>query len=297
MAILGLLAAGCGGGGTPDVAATVGSDEIGADDIEKEAEAFFETAAGQKLVEDFTEAGVKKIILGFRIKHLVLDQIAERRGIHVEPGPIEEAVPILSEEFSSRAVGLSTQGIVDANRAGNLSKAIAEQLFPEVPVTDAEVEEAFTKAKAEYDEQISIEADIAIFNVKPAAEELSRRVREGEEFLEVAPTVGAIKAATVEITPQSPIPAEVVEAIDQLGVGQVSEPLATGASFYVAKVHRIEKVPARTLDEVRDEVRAEVLDQKRQALFQDWFVQQLRRVKVTVDDHYGKWNRETGNVQ
>jgi hypothetical protein len=42
---------------------------------------------------------------------------------------------------------------------------------------------------------------------------------------------------------------------------------------------------------------AELTDQLRQSLFQDWFDQQLRTARVRVDDHFGRWDAGRGVVQ
>ena len=42
---------------------------------------------------------------------------------------------------------------------------------------------------------------------------------------------------------------------------------------------------------------AELVDQQRQSLFQDWFDKQLRTARIRVDKHFGRWDAGRGVVQ
>lgn len=71
-----------------------------------------------------------------------------------------------------------------------------------------------------------------------------------------------------------------------------------------AEAGRVSRVIAEQLfpdvpvpEAVGGDVTADLVDQRRQSLFSEWFDKQLRTAEVWVDEHYGRWDSERGVVR
>ena len=52
-----------------------------------------------------------------------------------------------------------------------------------------------------------------------------------------------------------------------------------------------------SFEEVHAQLRTQLLEERRQALFADWFDKALRTADIVVDERYGRWDAERGVVQ
>jgi foldase protein PrsA len=294
-----ILGAGCSSGGhkPAEVAAVVDSTKVSAKEIESLTNEYLRSQAARELSEQVGRAEVARLVLGFRIKNLVLIQTAKDMGVSLPADPLEAGFSVMAAEDSYRQAGFSERDLVEADRDGRLSKALAEKIFPQVPVADDEVRQTFEQQKQAFQQSWRVGADVGIFNSADAATRLRERVQGGEPFAQAAAALGAAHTGTVEVTPISPIPQPFIDALSKLRTGEISEPVAAGASWFVARVDRRDDFSARSFEEVKPEVTAFLADQKRQDLFTDWFVRKLRAAHVRVDEAYGKWDPSSGTVQ
>jgi hypothetical protein len=294
---VGLLAAGCSaGGGAPEVAATVGLAKIQSSAIDSATREYLRSQAGKDLEHQMGRDEVGRLVLGFRIKNALLAQVASDMGVTVPADPLERGFSMMGSDEAYRQAGFSTQDLVDANRAGRLSKALAEKIFPRVPVPEDEVRTTFEQHGPVFQQAWRVGADVAIFNSADSCRQLRERVLRGGSFSDTASTLGALQTGSIEVTPISPIPQVFVDAIGQLRNGDISEPVAAGSSWFTVRVNHREDFAARSFEEVKPEVVALLTDEKRQGLFQDWFNRKLHAAPVRVEKYYGKWDPSSGTV-
>ena len=99
------------------------------------------------------------------------------------------------------------------------------------------------------------------------------------------------------MTPLSPVPRSITDAVSGLRPGQISEPIQSGGQWACFKVDRRQDTPLVTYEQVKDDLTRFLGDQKRQQLFSDWFDKKLKAAQVRVDRHFGRWNPNTGSVR
>jgi len=294
---VGFLAAGCSGGGkAPAVAATVGPAKIQSAAINSAAREYLRSQAGKDLEHQMGRAEVARLVLGFRIKNILLAQVAKDMGVTVSADPLERGFSLMGSDDAYRQAGFSTQDLVEANRAGRLSQALAEKIFPQVPVPEDEVRKTFDEEGQAFQQAWRVGADVAIFNSADACRQLRERVLRGDSFPDTASKLGALQTGSIEVTPISPIPQVFVDTIGRLHKGEVSEPIAAGSSWFTVRVNQREDFATRSFEEVKPDVVALLADQKRQSLFQDWFNRKLHTAPVRVEKYYGKWDPGSGTV-
>ena len=293
------IGAGCSSGGhkPADVAAVVGSTKVSAKEIESLTAEYLRTEAGKEIEGQMGRPEVTRLVLGFHIKSLVLNEAAKEMGVSLSADPLEAGFSVMAAEESYRQAGFTERDLLEADRAGRLSKAMAEKVFPQVPVADDEVRRTFEQQGQAFQQSWRVGASVGIFKAADAAGLLRQRLQQGEAFAEAATALGALETGTVEVTPISPIPQPFIDALSKLRPGEISEPVAAGSSWFVARVDRRDDSAARSFEELKPDVTALLADQKRQDLFTDWFVRRLRAAHVRVDQTYGKWDPSSGTVQ
>lgn len=287
----------CSGGEAPKIAATVEGKPIAASEIRRLTDRYLQSQPGKELAKDSGRRGVEQLLLGFQIKRAYLEHVAASMGVEAEPDPGAEALTVLADDDAYRQAGYHAEDFTSAQRAGQLSHAIAERVFPEVSLTEGDVRKAFDERAPTFGPSWKLGGEMAILPSADAARALRTRVKAGEAFDAVATALHAAAATQVEMTPLSPVPKTIIDAISGLQPGQISDPIQSGDQWACFKVDHRQDTPQMTYQQVKDDLIRFLGDQKRQQLFSDWFDKKLKTAQVRVDRHFGRWHPTTGSVR
>lgn len=291
-----VLVAGCGRDGPPEVAATVAGVDIASERVERLTTQWVESesaravqggGAGGRLDRD--EAA--KQVLGFVIRSVFLEHLAAEMGIEDDPGPLEALAPeqVPAAEFQS--AGWSKADLEQSLRDARLSKGIGEQVFPSVAVSDVELRQKYERSKDFFDQTWQAQARIAYFDTAQPAQALKDRRLAGEAFDAAARELGAEEAGSVGlVTPITPLPQPVLDAVAGLAAGQTSDPVPGGGGHLVVAVDSREERAPTTFEEAKPALLGALEDEQRQKLFYDWFNKRLAEAPVVVSSHYGEWD-------
>ncbi|HEV3364486.1 MAG TPA: peptidyl-prolyl cis-trans isomerase [Acidimicrobiia bacterium] len=292
-----VVVAGCGDDGPPKVAATVGSEDITSDRVERLTNQWVKAqtakAAESGAPADIDRDDAAKQVLGFVIRSVYLSQVAAEMNVSDNPTAMEalaaEQVP--AAEYES--AGWSRTDLEQSLRDARLSKAIGEKVFPKVAVSDLELRQKYERSKDFFNQTWQIQARVAYFDTVEPARALKARALTGQAFDIAAGELGAKQAGSAGlVTPLTPLPQPVLDAIAGLSAGQTSDPVAGGSGFLVAVADSREDRAPVTFDEAKPSLLKVLQDEQRQKLFFDWFNKRLGQAKVKVSSHYGKWSAE-----
>ena len=292
-----MVVAGCGDDGPPAVAATVGSEDITSDRVERLTNQWVK-AQTAKAAESGAPANIDredsaKQVLGFVIRSVYLSQIAAEMNVSDNPTAIEElaAEQVPAAEYES--AGWSKTDLEQSLRDARLSRSIGEQVFPKVAVSDLELRQKYERSKDFFNQTWQTQARVAYFDTPEPAKTLKERRVTGEAFDAAARELGAKQAGSVGlVTPLTPLPQPVLDAVAGLSAGQTSEPVAGGSGYLVAVADSREDKAPVTFEEAKPSLLKVLEDEQRQKLFFDWFNKRLGEAKVKVSSHYGKWSAE-----
>lgn len=288
----------CAGGGSPTDAATVEGKPIPAAEIRRLTDSYLQSQAGKDLANDSGRHGVEQLVLGFRIKQLYLEHLAASMGVEAESDPRAQAMTVLADEDAYKQAGFRAEDFTSSQRAGQLSHAIAERVFPEVSITEGDLRQAFEERSLTLGPSWKLGGELAILPSADAARALRTRVLQGGEPFDAAATALHAAASTqVEITPLSPLPKTIIDAVSGLQQGQISDPIQSGDQWACLKVdHRLD-TPQVSFEQVKDDLTRFLGDQKRQQLFSDWFDKKLKTAQVRIDREFGRWDPTTATVR
>jgi parvulin-like peptidyl-prolyl isomerase len=293
-----VIVGGCGDDGPPKVAATVSGVEISSERVERLTSQWVNTQTAQALQKgapagELDRKDSAKLVLGFVIRSVYLAQIASEMGVQDNPTALEELAPeqVPAAEFES--AGWSKADLEQSLRDARLSKAIGEKVFPKVAVSDVELRQKYERSKDFFNQTWRTQARVAYFEGPEPARTLKGRRLVGEAFDNAARELGAKQAGSLGlVTPITPLPQPVLDAVAGLTAGQTSDPVPGGGGFLVVVADSREDKPPTTFEEAKPALLTALEDEQRQKLFFDWFNKRLAEAKVLVSSHYGKWDRE-----
>lgn len=293
----------CGGGRSePEVAARVVGAEIDASETQALAATLQQTES-QNRPEDqdaLDEREIERVVLAHQIRLVYLKQVAADYDVELKPDPRAEALVGAVSEQSYKAAGWrSAKDYARSIEASRLSKAIAEKLFPKVPIQEDELKRAYDQeAKRLSAPSWRAFAEVAYFQDEALANQLRLRVEQsGEPFLAAASSLGAAESGPIEATSFSLLPPAILDALGEVPAPSIGPPILFAKKWYaVLNVKSREDLPGLQFADVRDDLARLLEDQKRQAMFDEWFGKRLSKAQVEVDRYYGKWEPSSQTV-
>lgn len=294
---LAVVVAGCGDDGPPAVAATVGSEDITSDRVERLTNQWVKAqtakAAESGATANIDREDAAKQVLGFVIRSVYLSQVAAEMNVVDNPTAIEELASEQVPAAEYESAGWSKTDLEQSLRDARLSKSIGEKVFPKVAVSDLELRQKYERSKDFFNQTWQIQARVAYFDTPDPAKALKERRLTGEAFDAAARDLGSKQAGSVGlVTPLTPLPQPVLDAIAGLSTGQTSDAVAGGSGYLVAVADSREDKAPVTFEQAKPSLLKVLEDEQRQQLFFDWFNKRLGEAKVKVASHYGKWSAE-----
>jgi hypothetical protein len=293
-----VMVAGCGDDGPPKVAATVSGVDVASERVERLTSQWVKTQTAQALQRaapggELDRKDAAKQVLGFVIRSVFLERMAAEMGIQDNPTALEALAPeqVPTAEFES--AGWSRTDLEQSLRDARLSKAIGEKIFPKVAVSDVELRQKYDRSKDFFNQTWQTQARVAYFDTPEPAKTLKERRLVGEAFDTAAKELGAKQTGSLGlVTPITPLPQPVLDAVAGLATGQTSEPVAGGGGYLVVVADSRENRAPLTFEEAKPALLKVLEDEQRQKLFYDWFNKRLAEAPVKISSHYGKWDRQ-----
>jgi len=308
--ILALTLAACGSAiGDPGAAATVNGTDIALDEIARRFESVKrDPQLATELAQDRDgsfKARVQARILTQMIQAELLGQAAEDLGVTITDADIAAERARIVEQVGGQgqfAKIVEENNLTEADVTGQLRDLIVEQrvaalVAEQVSVTDADVRAYYEENKDTRYERMR--ASHILVETEDEAQAVLARVRGGEDFAAVARTLSKDTGSAPqggdlgEFTRGRLVP-EFEQAAFAAEVGEIVGPVQTEFGWHVIKVTAH---TAPTLDEVADEVRAELTEQRRTEAQTAFRREHFADADVRVNPRLGSWNAEIGEVE
>ena len=289
LAVLGLVLAACGGGGS--TVATVDGTDIPLADVES-----LSPSAGNQPRDEFSQ----NLLLS--IAEVAVVQRADSDfGISFTDEEIDARYEELKAEVVPDGVEyedfLEQQGVTDerVRRIAHqflLQNAITEQLVAEAgPITDDDVQAAFDDQKASLTEgcvsHILTETEESALTAKD-------RLDAGEEFATVAAEVSTDPSAAdnqgdLGCGPLGQYVPEFAAGAAGAEIGVVTAPVRSQFGYHLILVtERTDPV----FEEIAPDIREQLEAQQASTVYNDWVLEVLNEATVEVDARYGSWTTD-----
>lgn len=284
-------------------AATVNGQKISEAEVETELDRVRDDPTFKDLLRqqaDELRGTARRNILSGLIRQAVLAEEARLRNIRVTRAQVDRLVAQeaqrqgLSVEEFRKAQNLSEDG------ARTIGERIVRVFELRRRVTqDIEIEPARVRAAYEAQKDVFIEAHLLRITVSTEAD--ARRVlqdiAQGSRFSTVARRRSidnlADAGGDMGYVPIARLAPEAQAALEATKTGGVTDPIPSGPG---REIYRLVDRRTRSLDDVADQIRAQLVDQSREQAFQAWLDRRLRAARVVINPKYGAFDARSLQV-
>jgi len=252
-------------------------------------------------------AEARRAFLGRLIDGRLIEQEAKQKGISIKD---EELTAVIKEIIDKRNISLAdfTEELVkggislefyknDIREQMVKMRLVQRELKSKVIVTDKEIGEYYIKNRDDYEGKEAVRVNQIFFafpknadgeakkKVTKAAAEMDRRLKQGESFevlmAGLAPETAASSGDLGFIVKGTVFPA-LEKVAFSLNKGEVSGVIESPSGLHIIKVSDKKGDGLKPIEDVRDEIRAKIEDQKMGEKFADW-LEGLRK-KSHIED-------------
>lgn len=287
---------------SPGAAALVGDDRISVETLQSLVNrALADPQADQQLGQD--RAKFTRDQLGRLITNDLITKIAARDGIDATPNDIDQQLAQFAQQAGGEAqldqqasaAGIPVKDLRGFIRYYVLQQKIADRLIADVPVSDADLQAAYQKNIDQYDQVDSAHILVA---TKKLADSIFAQVKaKPSSFAALAKRYSTDpgskdKGGNLGFQPASQLVKPFADAIFHAKPGTFLE-VHSQFGWHVVHVLAHRTTP---LADVADQLKAQVLQPKRQQLLAAALTAESKKVGVYVSPRYGKWNPANGTV-
>jgi EpsD family peptidyl-prolyl cis-trans isomerase len=267
--LCGLALAACSkeGADTGPVVLKVNDKSFSVSDLEREIQHEARRAAGGMQQYLTTKEGQKQLLEGLVRRELLLQE-AEKRKLADRP-EIAEQVAQLRRDLIIRAL-------------------VQDEVAAKVKVEDKDVEEYFKSHPDEFSgDQVKVKHILVRSEVE--ARDALDRIKKGEPFEKVArevsvDTASVPKGGELDYFRYGEMVPEFSKAAYAMKPGEVSEAVRSPFGFHVIKAVDRKKGTAMKLDDVKEQLRRKLADERRGQRFQEWMKEMQASAKITREE-------------
>lgn len=292
LAVLILVPLGCG---LTKVAAVVNGEKIYVSEVEAQLKelksqykGMFEGSKGKE-----TEEVLKGQILDSLIEEKLILQEAEKQKIKITTKEVEAKFDQIrgmfktSQEFREtlKKQGWSEKSLKEKIRHQLLVEKIIDKITKNVKITDSEIKTYYEGNKDRFKEPAQVKASHILLKTKSEAEKVLKEAKGGADFASLAKKY-SIDAATKEKSgdlgwkAKEQFVPEFANVAFKLKPGEISEVVKTQFGYHIIKVGEKKEAREKSFEEVRDEIRKILLDEKQNRAFKDWMAGVKKKAKI-----------------
>ncbi len=314
VAAVAVLVAACGqitGAGDPDTAASVDGTVIPVSTLRER----YDTAKTQPQVAQQLQADsdgtyaeqVKAQILSQLVLSEILQQWAEELDITATDAEVEQERKDLVAQLGGQKAfdqaveqaGLTPAEVEDQLRQRVLQRKVAEEVGGDAEPSAEEIAKFYEENR---DSRFGERARARHILVKDRAkaEAIKRQLEGGADFAKLAEAEStdsgsAAKGGDLGEFGRGQMVPEFEKAIFGADKGEIVGPVKTEFGFHVIEV--LGKVPGKSLDQARDEIRQELAQGSEGEALQQALMERTKKVDVEVNPRFGTWDPAAGEVR
>jgi parvulin-like peptidyl-prolyl isomerase len=293
IALVALLASGCGGGDSDavpnDAIAVVGDREIPKQDFDGLISQAKRSYEAQK--RTFPKVGtapystLKNQAVQFLVQRTQFELKAEDLDIDVTEAEVSKRLGEIKKQYFAGnekryKQQLKQQGLTEAQvqkdiRAQLIQEKLFEKVTADVKVSDKEIEDYYGKNKAQYGEPESREIRHILVSSKAQADKLYKQIKGGGDFAALAKKFSKDPGSKDQGGKLTIARGQTVAAFDQtaflLPKGSLSRPVKTQYGYHIIEALSAVK-PAKTtpLSKVKEQIKQQLLQNERNDTMTKW---------------------------
>ncbi|SEA80828.1 foldase protein PrsA [Desulfuromusa kysingii] len=225
-------------------------------------------------------------------RELILGEAA-RLNVQITPDELDAALTEVRGRYSKEEfekvlaqTGKTLDSWLAALRLRLLTTKVAQVAqTAAVQVSDSECEDYYRNQREEFRRPVEIRARQMLFSTREEASRVHKMIKEGGDFATLAQKYSQSpdreSGGALGYFSAGQLPVEFDEVLFKLPVKQVSDPVESPYGFHLFVVERKRKAGLRPYAVVKDEIAAQLYQQKEEAAFHLW----LEGLQETTETH------------
>lgn len=233
-------------------------------------------------------------VLESLIGEKIVDLEAEKEDIKVSDEEIDKELSKLEEQYGGEEAlkqMLESQGlsldVIKENISTNIK--IKKLLGSQVEVSDEEIEEFFEENKEDLGQEEEVDASHILVESEEEAKEIKAKLDDGEDFEELAKkhsTDGSKdQGGALGFFGRGEMVEEFEEVAFSLKEGEISDPVESEYGFHIIQVHEKKEAKEAKLEDIREEIEDNLVDQKVPEAYQIWYQEKYQEYEITNKLH------------
>lgn len=228
------------------------------------------------------------------LEALISDKIVklevEKQKIKVSDEEIESQINEIKEYYGGEEAfnqAISYYGITldDIKNDMRTNIEIKKLLEPSITISEEDIASFFEQNKTMLDQKEQVHARHILVDTKEEADEVKSKLSKGEDFNKLAEeysldTANKSSGGDLGFFGRGEMVSEFEEVAFSLKPGDISEPVKTDFGYHIIKVEEKKEAKEATLEEHKEEIRSNLVDQKIPEAYQTWYQEKLSEYKV-----------------
>jgi foldase protein PrsA len=218
--------------------------------------------------------------LDFMIEDQLISQEAEKANIEVTEADIDAELATVKASFGSEEMfqqALMQYGMTEEDLKEDMEKQVTlrKLLEPSVTITDEEIAAYYEENKDFFAEEEMVRASHILVETREEAEALLEQIKGGADFATLASEHSLDPGSKenggdLDYFPRGVMHEPFEEAAFNLAIGEVSGVVETSEGFHIIKVTDRKEATTPSLEEKKEEIRTQLLNEEITTLAQTW---------------------------
>lgn len=229
-------------------------------------------------------------VLNQLIVNKMIEIDAEKQGIEVSEDELNEELDKYysmygGEENFTSFLEMSGFKLEDFKDDVKLSLLLDQILEERIEISDEEMKEYFEENKEDFAQEEQVEASHILVEDKETAFEVINKLNNGADFAELAKEYSIDektkdKGGELGYFGKGEMVKEFEEEVFAMEVNTISKPVETQYGFHVIKKTDHKPYQEANFEDVKEEVRQAILEQKKDEEYQKWLQEKMEEFKV-----------------
>lgn len=280
------------------VAATVNGEVIYARELDSEVNAIAKQYGMDLSTKDGANqrAEISRIVLDQMIEQRLVKQEASRRNVLATDAQVDAQIAEIKRNFSSEnefqsALAQRELTLTDLRNRLRTNLTVRNLMVQVTSVSagDAEVGKYFQEHRSEFDRPEQIHVKHILVESEAEARLILAKLRRGEKFEDLARQYSKDPGSKTQggdlgFIGRGQVVGEFERVAFALQPGQTSEIVKSQYGYHIIQVVERRAPQPAALDQVRDQIRAQLLAKKQDEAFQEWLKQVKVQARITRSD-------------
>lgn len=242
-------------------------------------------------------SAAKELKAGFLNKLIeteLLLQEAAARGLTVTDEELDREINQLKEDYPKDTLDEALERIglkleewkEDRKEKLLIDKLIQMEIDSNIHVSDEEILEYYKANKEKYQLPLMVRARQIVVATEEEAKALRTRLLKGEDFAKLARKYSlspdAQAGGELGVFAKGQMPEEFDNVVFRYRVGSISKVVKSPYGYHIFKVEDRIRPRVQKLEEVRDQIAAEIFQDRQEAYFKEWLESLKKQARITI---------------